>query len=284
MHCFTVSISCPLFIAFSVLSFSVSCVSCFLPLPQQASYAASSFSSVSYCVQQPKVPFSPEDCGATQGLTMSVSNSFLSRHSSFPVHSYKSVFRSYSQDFVPHNQVSIPPFLSSTSSSCSTPPFPPVHLSQSPDLAVPAAASQSPSTVDVPNSSSQESSFNGNAPVCLPSETSFTDSLQTPSESPPVKDGHSKDSAVNSSAMGKEGKDGAERQPQSPDALESSQLEEEVDELSLIDHSEIMSRLTLKQEVGAFRVCFHTLLVYSELKSDSLCAQTRHQLLLDRKN
>ncbi|XP_023793992.1 rap guanine nucleotide exchange factor 1 isoform X5 [Cyanistes caeruleus] len=121
---------------------------------QLASYAASSFSSVSYCVQQPKVPFTPEDCGATQGLTMSVSNSFLSRHSSFPVHS----------------------------------------------------------------------------------------------ESPPVKDSHSKDSALSSSAMGKEGKDGAERQPQSPDTLESSHLEEEVDELSLIDHSEIMSRLTLKQE------------------------------------
>ncbi|XP_074968714.1 rap guanine nucleotide exchange factor 1 isoform X4 [Phalacrocorax aristotelis] len=67
-------------------------------------------------------------------------------------------------------------------------------------------------------------------------------------ESPPVKDGHSKDSSANSSAMGKEGKDGAERQQQSPDALESSQLEEEVDELSLIDHSEIMARLTLKQE------------------------------------
>lgn len=49
------------------------------------------------------------------------------------------------------------------------------------------------------------------------------------------------------------------RQQQSPDTLESSQLEEEVDELSLIDHSEIMSRLTLKQEVGAFRVCFRTL-------------------------
>uniref|UniRef100_A0A672UY50 CRK SH3-binding GNRP n=1 Tax=Strigops habroptila TaxID=2489341 RepID=A0A672UY50_STRHB len=205
----------------------------------QASYAASSLSSVSYCVQQTKVPFTPEDTGATQGLTMSVSNSFLNRHSSFPVHSYKSVFRSYSQDFVPHNQVSIPPFLSSTSSSCSTPPFPPIHPSQSSDLAVPAAASQSPSTVDVPNSSSQESSFNGNAPVCLPSETSFTDSLQTPSESPSVKDSHSKDSPLNSSAMGKEGKD---------DALESSQLEEEVDELSLIDHSEIMARLTLKQE------------------------------------
>ncbi|KAM6243568.1 rap guanine nucleotide exchange factor 1 isoform 1-T1 [Porphyrio hochstetteri] len=67
-------------------------------------------------------------------------------------------------------------------------------------------------------------------------------------ESPSVKDGLSKDSTSNSSVMGKEGKDGAERQPQSPDALESSQLEEEVDELSLIDHSEIMARLTLKQE------------------------------------
>ncbi|XP_052525313.1 rap guanine nucleotide exchange factor 1 isoform X6 [Tympanuchus pallidicinctus] len=120
----------------------------------QASYAASSFPSVSYCVQQTKVPFTPEDTGAAQGLTMSVSNSFLNRHSSFPVHS----------------------------------------------------------------------------------------------ESPSVKDGHSKDSTSNSSAMGKEGKDGAERQQQSPDALESSQLEEEVDELSLIDHSEIMARLTLKQE------------------------------------
>ncbi|XP_010175493.1 rap guanine nucleotide exchange factor 1 [Antrostomus carolinensis] len=67
-------------------------------------------------------------------------------------------------------------------------------------------------------------------------------------ESPSVKDSHSKDSTSNSSAMGKEGKDGAERQQQSPDALESSQLEEEVDELSLIDHNEIMARLTLKQE------------------------------------
>ncbi|XP_043386233.1 rap guanine nucleotide exchange factor 1 isoform X3 [Chelonia mydas] len=242
----------------------------------QASYAASSFSSVSYCVQQTKVPFTPEDTSATQGLSMSVSNSFLNRHSSFPVHSYKSVFRSYSQDFVPHNQASIPPFLSSTSSS--TPPFPPVHQSQSSDLAVPTTASQSPSTVDVPNSSSQESSFNGNAPVCLPSETSFTDSLQTSSsenaseeagegeyvnlyssgqsngelphsegESPAIKDGHPKDSTSHSSTTGKESRDGGERQQKSPDALESS-LEEEVDELTLIDHNEIMARLTLKQE------------------------------------
>lgn len=73
------------------------------------------------------------------------------------------------------------------------------------------------------------------------------------------------------------------RQQQSPDALESSQLEEEVDELSLIDHSEIMARLTLKQEVGSCRVCFHTL-VYIPVRSDSLCAQARYRLLFDRKN
>ncbi|XP_038011832.1 rap guanine nucleotide exchange factor 1 isoform X5 [Motacilla alba alba] len=151
----------------------------------QASYAASSFSSVSYCVQQPKVPFTPEDCGATQGLTMSVSNSFLSRHSSFPVHSSEN-------------------------------------------------ASEEAGEGEYVNLYSSGQS-NGELPG-------------SEGESPPVKDSHSKDSALNSSATGKEGKDGAERQPQSPDALESSQLEEEVDELSLIDHSEIMSRLTLKQE------------------------------------
>lgn len=43
----------------------------------------------------------------------------------------------------------------------------------------------------------------------------------------------------------------------SPDALESSELEEEVDELSLIDHNEIMARLTLKQEVRASKSHFH---------------------------
>lgn len=41
------------------------------------------------------------------------------------------------------------------------------------------------------------------------------------------------------------------RAPKSPDAPDSAQSEEEVDELSLIDHSEIMARLTLKQEVSA---------------------------------
>ncbi|XP_038044052.1 rap guanine nucleotide exchange factor 1 isoform X9 [Anas acuta] len=151
----------------------------------QASYAASSFPSVSYCVQQTKVPFTPEDTGATQGLTMSVSNSFLNRHSSFPVHSSEN-------------------------------------------------ASEEAGEGEYVNLYSSGQS-NGEVP-------------HPAGESPSVKEGHSKDSGSNSSAMGKEGKDGAERQQQSPDALESSQLEEEVDELSLIDHSEIMARLTLKQE------------------------------------
>ncbi|XP_062937603.1 rap guanine nucleotide exchange factor 1 isoform X9 [Cynocephalus volans] len=207
---------------------------------QLASYAASSFSSVSYCVQQTKVAFTPEDGSATQGISVSVSNSFLSRHGSLPVPSYKSVFRSYSQDFLPHHQASIQPFPPPTSSS--SPHFPPVHQPQSSDLAVPPVASPPPSTMDGPLSPSQENSFHGNT-VCLPSETSFTDS-----ESPAGKDGPARDPSAAGSAPGKDSRDGGERAPKSPDALESAQLEDEVDELSLIDHNEIMARLTLKQE------------------------------------
>ncbi|XP_057610850.1 rap guanine nucleotide exchange factor 1 isoform X5 [Chionomys nivalis] len=204
----------------------------------QASYAASSF-SVSYCVQQTKVAFTPEDGSATQGLSVSVSNSFLSRHGSLPVPSYKSVFRSYSQDFMPHHQASVQPFLPPTSSS--SPHFPPVHASQSSDLAVPTVSSPPPSTVDGPLSSSQDSSFHGN-PVRLPSETSFTDS-----EPLSGKDGNPRDPLVNS-VSGKDSRENGERSPKSLDALESGQSEEEVDELTLIDHNEIMARLTLKQE------------------------------------
>ncbi|XP_029424626.1 rap guanine nucleotide exchange factor 1 isoform X3 [Nannospalax galili] len=207
---------------------------------QLASYAASPFSSISYCVQQTKVAFTPEDGSATQGLSVSVSNSFLNRHGSLPVPSYKSVFRSYSQDFVPHHQASVQPFLPPTSSS--SPHFPPVHASQSSDLAVPTVSSPPPCTVDGPLSPSQESSFHGN-PVCLPSETSFTDS-----EPSAGKDGQSRDPSAVSSASGKDNRDNRERSPESPDALESAVSEEEVDELSLIDHNEIMARLTLKQE------------------------------------
>nr|KAF6434333.1 Rap guanine nucleotide exchange factor 1 [Molossus molossus] len=67
-------------------------------------------------------------------------------------------------------------------------------------------------------------------------------------ESPAVKDGHPRDPSSVGSVPGKENRDGGERSPKSPDATESAQSEEEVDELSLIDHNEIMARLTLKQE------------------------------------
>ncbi|XP_027278900.1 rap guanine nucleotide exchange factor 1 isoform X4 [Cricetulus griseus] len=66
-------------------------------------------------------------------------------------------------------------------------------------------------------------------------------------EPPSGKDGHLRDPSVNS-ASGKDSRENGERSPKSLDALESAQSEEEVDELSLIDHNEIMSRLTLKQE------------------------------------
>uniref|UniRef100_A0A8C9K793 Rap guanine nucleotide exchange factor 1 n=1 Tax=Panthera tigris altaica TaxID=74533 RepID=A0A8C9K793_PANTA len=66
-------------------------------------------------------------------------------------------------------------------------------------------------------------------------------------ESPATKDGHPRDPALGSGAPGKESRDG-ERAPRSPDASELARSEEEVDELSLIDHNEIMARLTLKQE------------------------------------
>ncbi|XP_068925417.1 rap guanine nucleotide exchange factor 1 isoform X3 [Petaurus breviceps papuanus] len=67
-------------------------------------------------------------------------------------------------------------------------------------------------------------------------------------ESPATRDGHPKDSSLHGSTSGKENREGGERQLKSPDGLESTQSEEEVDELSLIDHNEIMARLTLKQE------------------------------------
>ncbi|KAG8444084.1 hypothetical protein GDO86_009316 [Hymenochirus boettgeri] len=51
----------------------------------QASFAASSFSSVSYCAQTTTGVFTPEDTSLPQGISLSVSNCFLSRHGSFPV-------------------------------------------------------------------------------------------------------------------------------------------------------------------------------------------------------
>ncbi|KAM5329263.1 rap guanine nucleotide exchange factor 1 isoform 7-T7 [Glossophaga mutica] len=67
-------------------------------------------------------------------------------------------------------------------------------------------------------------------------------------DSPAGKDGHPRDPSAPGSAPGKESRDGGDRAPRSPEAPEPAQSEEEVDELSLIDHNEIMARLTLKQE------------------------------------
>ncbi|KAB1279849.1 Rap guanine nucleotide exchange factor 1 [Camelus dromedarius] len=133
----------------------------------QASYAASSFSSVSYCVQQTKVAFTPEDGSATQGISVSVSNSFLSRHGNLPVPSSE-------------------------------------HASEE-------AGEGEYVCLYSSGQSSEE---------LAPSRGGLFDAAQTTSPS---------------------------RTPRSPDA-ESAQSEEEVDELSLIDHNEIMARLTLKQE------------------------------------
>nr|XP_025744066.1 rap guanine nucleotide exchange factor 1 isoform X3 [Callorhinus ursinus] len=66
-------------------------------------------------------------------------------------------------------------------------------------------------------------------------------------ESPAMKDGHPRDPSSASSTAGKESRD-SDRASRSPDGSELARSEEEVDELSLIDHNEIMARLTLKQE------------------------------------
>ncbi|XP_060540599.1 rap guanine nucleotide exchange factor 1 isoform X6 [Pantherophis guttatus] len=66
-------------------------------------------------------------------------------------------------------------------------------------------------------------------------------------ETPIIKDDHTKDSTSLSGSPGKE-KHESERPQKSLESLENLQMEEEVDELSLVNHTEIISRLTLKQE------------------------------------
>ncbi|XP_044161335.1 rap guanine nucleotide exchange factor 1 isoform X3 [Bufo gargarizans] len=127
----------------------------------QASFAASSFSSVSYCAQPTKGVFAPEDGSHPQGISLSVSNCFLSRHGSFPV----------------------------------------------------------------------------------------------PSDSPLLGDGHQRASSQ-PCVPGSEGHETTERpancteglDPEEEEEEEEEEESEETDELSLVDHNEIMSRLTLKQE------------------------------------
>ncbi|XP_068104977.1 rap guanine nucleotide exchange factor 1 isoform X4 [Hyperolius riggenbachi] len=126
---------------------------------QLASYAASSFSSVSYCAQPTKGVFTkPEDGSHPQGISLSVSNCFLSRHGSFPVPSESPVLGDELQ--------------STTSSQ-----------------------------------------------ICV----TGSENHETTDRLPNSPGGHNNET---------------------PEAEES----EELDELSLVDHNEIMTKLTLKQE------------------------------------
>ncbi|PIO39459.1 hypothetical protein AB205_0034000 [Aquarana catesbeiana] len=157
--------------------------------PQQAPFAASSFSSVPYCAQPAKGVFNvPEDSSHPQGISLSVSNCFLSRHGSFPVPSvledcpaieaaqrwivgqYKSVFRSYSQDFAPHSQAPALPLLSPAIFYSSRYPLPD---------SVPPPPVVAPASLCPPLASSQGGSACGTPPACLPFELPFSGSLQT---------------------------------------------------------------------------------------------------------
>ncbi|XP_073456619.1 rap guanine nucleotide exchange factor 1 isoform X6 [Aquarana catesbeiana] len=125
----------------------------------QAPFAASSFSSVPYCAQPAKGVFNvPEDSSHPQGISLSVSNCFLSRHGSFPV----------------------------------------------------------------------------------------------PSESPLIDDEHQRASSSQPCAPGSENHETTDRLPNSPGGhnheIPEAEESEELDELSLVDHNEIMAKLTLKQE------------------------------------
>ncbi|XP_040180334.1 rap guanine nucleotide exchange factor 1 isoform X4 [Rana temporaria] len=241
----------------------------------QAPFAASSFSSVPYCAQPAKGVFNvPEDSSHPQGISLSVSNCFLSRHGSFPVPSYKSVFRSYSQDFAPHGQAPALPLLSPAIFYSSRYPLPD---------SVPPPPVVPPASLCPPLASSQGGSACGTPPACLSFEPPFAGSLQTsanenaneeagdeeyvnlyssgqgngaplPSdgESPLIDDEHQSASSSQPCAPGSENHETMDRLPNSPGGhnheTPEAEESEELDELSLVDHNEIMAKLTLKQE------------------------------------
>uniref|UniRef100_UPI00398E3ACB rap guanine nucleotide exchange factor 1b isoform X4 n=1 Tax=Pristiophorus japonicus TaxID=55135 RepID=UPI00398E3ACB len=212
---------------------------------QLASYAAasssysSSFSS-SFYLHQSKVLILPDDANTATSISMSVSNSFLSRHNSLSSSSFKSVFRSYSQDFVPHHHTSASPSLCTISSH-----FPAVHQSRSSDLTLPGSAGIVKATelLDCSHDNAKP------VPVCLPPESAFPTSLQTSSEpvgSPNEQEIHHNDFPI-STTNEKEIQDRDDRRADSQSSPDLDQ-NDETDELSLIDHEEIVARLTLKQE------------------------------------
>ncbi|XP_063792841.1 rap guanine nucleotide exchange factor 1 isoform X2 [Pseudophryne corroboree] len=155
---------------------------------QLASFAASSFSSVSYCAQPTKGVFAPEDSSLPQGISLSVSNCFLSRHGSFPVPS---------------------------------------------------------------NENASEEAGDGEYVNLYSSGQSNGDPIPCDVESPIPEDGLQRISSQ-PCVPGNEDQETTDRPPNSPDGHDEEQEEaeesEETEELSLVDHNEIMAKLTLKQE------------------------------------
>uniref|UniRef100_UPI00398E6AD8 rap guanine nucleotide exchange factor 1b isoform X5 n=1 Tax=Pristiophorus japonicus TaxID=55135 RepID=UPI00398E6AD8 len=192
---------------------------------------------------------------------------------------FKSVFRSYSQDFVPHHHTSASPSLCTISSH-----FPAVHQSRSSDLTLPGSAGIVKATelLDCSHDNAKP------VPVCLPPESAFPTSLQTSSSesnsedagegeyvnlyssnqtngdlshpeaeipmcadtepvgSPNEQEIHHNDFPI-STTNEKEIQDRDDRRADSQSSPDLDQ-NDETDELSLIDHEEIVARLTLKQE------------------------------------
>uniref|UniRef100_A0A4W5Q4F8 CRK SH3-binding GNRP n=1 Tax=Hucho hucho TaxID=62062 RepID=A0A4W5Q4F8_9TELE len=171
-----------------------------------------------YCIQYASPSTHPVHThpSLTMAQYICISGNSFSYHILYQVCRHKTVLRSYSQDFAPLCQSSIPYLLSSVSSHS-----PIVHQSQSMDLAAPGSGSPDP--VLVANGSLDSSG--GSLAICLLTDSSFSDTRQTSLVSPSVCYDN-------------------RRQKSSEDGQSS----EETDELSLIDHMEIMSRLTLKQE------------------------------------
>ncbi|MBN3281118.1 RPGF1 factor, partial [Polyodon spathula] len=193
---------------------------------QLASYTASSSSSsssssLSCHVQHAKAAVPVEDANAALSLSMSVSNSFLSRHSSFTAPS--SLDLASPATAVPGGVANGSQDGSSGSLAVCPPPLP-----DSLQTSVSESANEEGGEGEYVNlySSSQ---VNGELPHSK--GVMADDALSGPSPQKP-------------STNSKENAEDGRRQK----STDSDHSEEEVDELSLIEHKEIMSRITLKQE------------------------------------
>ncbi|MEJ1271753.1 Rap guanine nucleotide exchange factor (GEF) 1 [Cricetulus griseus] len=179
---------------------------------QLASYAASSF-SVSYCVQQTKVAFTPEDGSAAQGLSVSVSNSFLNRHGSLPVPS--------------SSDLAVPTVSSPPPSTVDGP------LSSSQDSSFHGNPVRLPSETSFTDSSENATSeeVGGGDYVNLYSSGQTNKELAPSRGEPPSgKDGHLRDPSVNS-ASGKDSRENGER----PGTLHDFHSHEIAEQLTLLD-------------------------------------------------